>query len=309
VLSISFSTLYIIVAFVFAPVFIKDIAHFGTDRNIKLLSISAIACLIASTIGPLGLSYILISKSGNSMLYRDSIYTFLHFQYNGFFTLSVFALFLNYISPKIKALDKKARPFATSLCLSVLPSLALSLLWHNHVWLYLVAAIGCVFILLSLLHFFRLIQEIPKTTLFKSHLAHTLWLFSVFSFGLKMLLNIGTLFPQLGNAVYGDRPVIIGFLHLVFLGFLSFYILSILVENGYFTKNHKTFSYPFILFSIGVFANEGFLMLQGLGVLFNTNSTVYTWLLWTASIALFAGAFFISTTRLYVKSSSYSEER
>jgi hypothetical protein len=309
VFSISFSTLYIIVSFVFAPVFIKDIARSVTDRNVRLLSISAIASLIVSTIGPLGLAYILISKSGNSILYRDSIYTFLHFQYNGFFTLSVFALFLNYFSKKTIAPDKRSRPFAVSLCLSVLPALALSLLWHNHVWLYMVAGIGGVFILLSLVHFFRLLGEIPKTVLFKTQLARTLWLFSVFSFGLKMLLNAGTLFPQLGQAVYGDRPVIIGFLHLVFLGFLSFFILSTLVENRYFTKNNKTITYPFVLFSIGVIANEGLLMLQGLGVLFNTNSSVYNWMLWFSSIALFAGAFLIIATRLYVKASLVDNER
>ena len=99
-LSIFFSSLYIFLSFVFGWVFIKDVSQSDIDRNVKLLSISAIAYLIISSIGPLGLSYILISGSGNSILYRDSIYTFLHFQYNGFFTLAVFALFFAYLIKK-----------------------------------------------------------------------------------------------------------------------------------------------------------------------------------------------------------------
>jgi hypothetical protein len=91
--SIFFSSLYIIVTYIFAPVFITDLLKSGIHKQVRFLAISAIIWLLVSAIGPLGLAYILLSKSGDSILYRDSIYTFLHFQYNGFFTLSIFALF------------------------------------------------------------------------------------------------------------------------------------------------------------------------------------------------------------------------
>jgi hypothetical protein len=115
-----------------------------------------------------------------------------------------------------------------------------------------------------------------------------------------MLLNVGTIFPQLGNAVYGDRPVIIGFLHLVFLGFLTFYLLATLLENNYFTNNKKIIVLPFYLFSFGILANELFLMIQGLGILFKTNNEIYKWLLWFTSILLFFGALFILLSRLSI---------
>ena len=98
--SIFFSTLYIVVTVVFAPVFIKDVVKSNHHKTVRLLSISAVICLIVSFLGALGLVYILMSKSSNSILYRDSIYTFLHFQYNGFFTLSVFALVFSYVLKK-----------------------------------------------------------------------------------------------------------------------------------------------------------------------------------------------------------------
>jgi hypothetical protein len=289
-----------VVTVVFAPVFIKDILRFSNHRTIKLLSISAVSSLIISFLGALGLVYILLSRSGNSILYRDSIYTFLHFQYNGFFTLAIFALLNQYLMNKGIVANKNARMFSIFLCLSIVPALFLSLLWHNSSFFYILAGIGCVFIIISLIYFLGFFRSIKVSQLFSSTFARTLWLFAIFSFCLKMLLNVGTIFPQLGNAVYGDRPVIIGFLHLVFLGFLTFYLLATLLENNYFIKNKKTIVLPFYIFSFGILANEVLLMIQGLGILFKTNNEIYKWLLWLTSILLFLGALFILLSRLSI---------
>ncbi len=308
-LSISFSTLYIVATVAFAPVFIKDVLKACRQKTVRLLAISAVASLIISFTGALGLVYILLSRSGNSLLYRDSIYTFLHFQYNGFFTLAVFALFMNYLFKKGWAINKRAELFSVFLCGSVLPSLFLSLLWHNSIVIYVLAAVGCVFIISSLIYFFSFLKAVNPLQLFTSSIARTLWLFSVISFGLKMLLSAGTIFPQLGNEVYGNRPVIIGFLHLVFLGFLTFYLLAALIEKGYFTKHHKISSTPFLIFSLGIISNELLLMVQGLGVLFKTNSDIYKWLLWIAAIILLAGSVFIALARLSVINSMDNKEK
>jgi hypothetical protein len=115
-----------------------------------------------------------------------------------------------------------------------------------------------------------------------------------------MLVQVWSIFPSLGNAVYGDRPVIIGFLHLVFLGFITFFILALLIENSYFTSKNKLVLSPFIIFSTGIIANEALLMIQGLGILFQTNNDIYKWLLWGVAIVLFTGAFLIAITRLIV---------
>jgi hypothetical protein len=298
--SIFFSTLYIVVTVAFAAVFIKDILLFSKHRTIKLLSISAVSSLIISFLGALGLAYILLSRSGNSILYRDSIYTFLHFQYNGFFTLAIFALLNQCLINKGIIVNKNARMFSIFLCLSIVPALFLSLLWHNSSFFYALAGIGCIFIIISVIYFLSFFRSIEVSRLFSSTVARTLWLFAIFSFCLKMLLNVGTIFPQLGNAVYGDRPVIIGFLHLVFLGFLTFYLLATLLENNYFTRNKKTIVLPFYLFSFGILANEFLLMIQGLGILFKTNNEIYKWLLWFTSILLFLGASFILLSRLSI---------
>jgi hypothetical protein len=298
-LTIAFSTLYVLAIVVFVPVFMKDLSSTEVNKTVKLLSVSALASLILSFLGTAGLMYIIITRSGGSLLYRDSIYTFLHFQYNGFFTLCVFALLVNFISKK-NNLPKSASSFATALCLSVIPALFLALLWHNKTVFYLLAAIGCFFILMSLVYLYSFLKSIDGQHIFSLRITKTFWMFSIVSFVLKMLLQVGTIFPRLGNAVYGDRPVIIGFLHLVFLGFITFFLLALLIENGYFNYRNKIVLFPFIVFSTGIIANEFLLMLQGLGILLQTNNEIYKWLLWGIAIILFTGAILIALTMLHI---------
>ena len=117
-----------------------------------------------------------------------------------------------------------------------------------------------------------------------------LLILSALSFGLKLLLQVGTIIPELGRAVYGDRPAIIGFLHLVFLGFVTFFLLALFAGHGYFKKLGKTMPLSFVVFGAGVIANEVLLMLQGVGNLLYTTSAIFNRLLWGGSLLLLAGA-------------------
>jgi len=288
--SIFFSTLYILVTYVFGWVFFKDLKKATIHPVVKRLSIGAVTFLILSSIGPAGLSYIIITKSSNSLLYRDSIYTFLHLQYNGFFTLAVFAAFFSYWIKKGFLIPPAAKRFVFFLLASVLPSLFLALLWHNLIIFYIIAAIGCLCILLSAYFFLPVFRYSLQKTFFDSSIARTIWTVSFVSFIVKMVLTVGTVYPPLGHAVYGARPVIIGFLHLVFLAFVSCYLLSNIIQEGYFTVSQKVVAYPFYLFGLGVIANEVLLMIQGLEILLKTNNPIYSRLLWGVAIVLLAGA-------------------
>src|SRR5215831_12640306 len=127
--SIIFSTAFIFSTYAFSWVFIKDIRQAKKDRSVGLLSALALVSLVISSVGPFTLAYIMATKTGNAFLYRDAIYTYLHFQYNGFFTLSVFALFFNRVLTSANdAMRKRIWRFALFLCLSVVPALFLSLL-------------------------------------------------------------------------------------------------------------------------------------------------------------------------------------
>jgi hypothetical protein len=259
------------------------------SKTVKLLSLGSIASLLVSAIGPFGLAYILLTRHGDSILYRDSIYTFLHFQYNGFFTLAVFAIIFNFLEKKGMEINRKLKTFAAFLTVAVIPSLFLSLLWHGSQLYYALGIVGCVLLLVALFYFVTGFNRINRKEIFSSRMATILLIFSMASFVIKTILNAGTIIPSLSNAVYGDRPVIIGFLHLVFLAFVSFFILSQMTGEGVFNANNRLARTPLIVFMAGVILNEIFLMVQGLGILLMTNSEIYNWLLWIAAIVLLCG--------------------
>jgi len=133
---------------------------------------------------------------------------------------------------------------------------------------------------------------------FTKKLSRSLFTLSFLSLGLKLILQIGPIIPDLGTAVYGDRPLIIGYLHLVFLAFLTLYVLSSIIEDGHFHSDGRSIRISFGIFTFGVIANEVLLMLQGLGILFFYNTSVYNWLLWLNSIILAVGSAMIAIVQL-----------
>jgi hypothetical protein len=300
VLSIIFSTLFIFFTYGFSWFFFTDLRKTNVEPLVKSLAIAALAFLVISSIGPFTLAYILATKTGNAILYRDSIYTYLHFQYNGFFTLSVFALFFNQLFAKIDLVTKKKiRPFVVFICLSVLPALFLSLLWHSYnIYIRSLAFIGCTLTIITLFYFCRFAFKKTTYSIYASSLARALLVMSMISFAIKMLLQIGTIIPSLANAVFGYRPIIIGFLHLVFLGFVTFYILSNFVSGNVFPIERTISKTAIVFFSSAIVINETILLVDGIGLMFYTTNPVYSWLLWIASILLFAGTCLILTARI-----------
>ena len=299
-LSIVFSTLFIFFTYAFSWTFFKDLRKTSVEPLVKLVANAALSFLVISSIGPFTLAYILATKTGNAILYRDSIYTYLHFQYNGFFTLSVFALFFNQLFVNIDLVTKKKiRPFVIFLCLSIVPSLFLALLWHAYnIYIRGLAIIGCALTIITLVYFSRFAFRKTMYSIYTLSIARALLVLSMISFAIKMLLQIGTIIPSLGNAVFGYRPIIIGFLHLVFLGLVTFYILSNFVSDNVFPFARVISKTAIIFFSLAIITNETILLVDGIGLMFNTTSPVYPWLLWIASILLFTGTCLILAARL-----------
>ena len=288
--SVFFVAFFFAAALFFGVRFSKDLRKAAILPVVRWLGQGAVYSLLLSAALPLGLAYITLRQSGNSLLYRDLSYTFLHLQYNGFFTLAIFAVFFAWCQKKKVSLPKAAGKFSLLLLLSVLPTSFLALLWHNLAVFYALAAIGCLLILFSVAYFIPVLRQSFRQRLFRHPLAKILWMASFVSFVLKMILTTGTMDPGLGKAVYGARPIIIGFMHLVFLAFASFFILSHAIELGYFTSRKGLVRFPFYLFVSGVAVTEMLLMTQGLAVLLQWNSPIFNQGLWAGAILLFLGA-------------------
>jgi hypothetical protein len=299
-LSISFSTLFIFVTYVFSWVFIRDLIKSKPDQTTLLLCIVALASLCISSVGPFTLAYMMATHSVNLLMYKDAIYSYLHLQYNGFFTLGVFAIFFNHLNGRLSLSAKQnARRFATLLSIAVLPTLFLSYLWHfPNFAVRSVAIVGGLLLILALFYFVVFARSVAfvfrDTPLFTKIILGT----SMIGFLLKTTMQIGIVYPALGNLIFDNRPVIIGYLHLVMLGFITLFLLGHLLHQNNFEDHDKLAKTGIIIFALAVIGNEALLMTQGLAAMLMLSCPYYPFLLWIAAVFLFAGALTISVAAL-----------
>ena len=303
--SIIASFVFILISFVFGWVFIRDIGSAGLSKSGTLLSISSIVCLMLSSVGTFIIAYIYFHKSFDAILYRDALFTYLHLQYNGFFSLAIFALLFHHLEKKLNAHAQKAiYRFSLFLCISIIPSLFLSYLWADpHTILRIIAIIGSMLLLLCSLWFVLLWGKVKILFFEEAPVVRFLIILSKGSFLLKTFLQCFTIFPLIGNAIFGNRPIIMGFLHLVFLAFTSSFLLAFISNKGLLDVRKVFVRVALIVFGIAIIFNEVVLIGQGLTTMLMPGSNFFPWALWLIGICLFTGTILISIARIITRQS------
>jgi len=301
-ITILFITVYIIIGLTFAWTFTKDLIKAKPIKPVLALSICAVISLILSCAGPeTFLGFVLAAHSMNILLFRDTAYTYLHFQYNGFFPLAIFALFFNFISTKeiSHKAQKCMRWISVLLPFSILPTLFLSYLWHYpNIYVRSVSAVGCIILYIFLIWFYKFLAASWTQLRQMNRYSKILGGLVIIAVTLKIILQTGTVIPYIGIIVFGNRPIIIGYIHLVMLGFITLYLLSHFVRNDYLNSKSSFTRVAILVFSSGVVINEVLLMLQGLGQIFMKFNPIYMWLLWMTMIWLATGAILMFTARV-----------
>lgn len=259
--SITFSTLSLFVNYAFAYALWRDTRDQRSTPHWLLRF--ALILLVLSSLGPWGLGPTIALKLKDTPLYPMLIYFYLHFMYNGWFVLGGLAYVLRkHVIGKDEytpALEKSVRILAWA----TLPGFALSALWlHPPVWVWLLAAIGAALPLgalgiwlnsLSAKGFASVCGKLFKSSIF--------WGISCLAFIGKLLLQAMTALPYFAHMAAAQRPLVIFYLHWVFLGVLSFFFLGELTVKQ---KLHgRAKSGAWLLIS-GVALSEALLLLQGL---------------------------------------------
>jgi len=300
--TMTFISMHIVIAIAFAWIFSRDLIKTKPPKPILILSICAMVSLVLSCIGPeTFLGYVLAAHSMNVLVFRDTAYTYLHFQYNGFFPLAIFALFFNYVNDKGISLNaqNRMRKIAIILPVTIIPTLFLSYLWHYpNIYVRSIAIIGCICLYIFLFIFYRFLQSIWMILKQMNLYAKILGVLTIIAVTVKIILQTGTAIPYVGIIVFGNRPIIIGYIHLVMLGFITLYLLSHFLRNGLLNGNNAFTRVAILVFSSGVIINEILLMLQGLTQIFMKFYPIFMWLLWGTMIWLFLGAILIFTSRI-----------
>ena len=265
--SIFFSSLSVLFSYWFAVLYWQDISGAHLPAQVKRCMRAALVFLVLSSIGPYLLAYSMSHHVGNMQFYYNAIYLYLHFQYNGWFTFGVMALFFFAASRAGAVMPEKGTSwFVGMMAFACIPAYTLSLLWTDSPgWVWITAGLAGLtqWIALGILTV-MLWRNCSKWNLLLFRPIHFLWIFSYFAFAMKISLQALSVIPFLGRLAFGYRPVIIAYLHLVMLCFVSFFILGFLVREGTLRIQRRTARIGLWVWVAGVIANELLLLIQSL---------------------------------------------
>lgn len=264
--SITFSTVTILISYFFIFFYWKDlnkVSDVGFSRNwLK----AALLLWAFSSLGAFMLAYLMANHIMIQDLYFSAVYFFMHFQYNGWFLFVCFGVFFSYMHRLgLFRIGYLSRRLFLILAITVVPTYFLSILWLRlPLSLHWIANISAVFQLVVLLYFFRLLSVVKKSEAVKfSWSTKWLWTLASVAFILKIILQMLSTIPFLSHFAFGFRPVIIGYLHLSFVGIISMFILGYINEFIHRFRGHVS-GVGAIIFVTGFIVQEIILMLQGL---------------------------------------------
>lgn len=286
-ISITFSTLYIVFSYLFTIIAWKDLNRSEVPIIIQKWFKSGMLLWVISSIGAFSLAYMMATKSGSQSFQIGSIYFFLHFQYNGWFLFAIAGLFFNKLFRS--GITDHNNNIYKLLLVAVGPAFLLSALWMRiPMFIYAIAILGAVIQLVAIYYLWRIFPIIKEKLKFRmGKLISTLWILALLAVLLKFLFQAVSTVPALSHLAFGFRPIVIGFLHLILLGFVSLFIVGYLFEERFFalTKLHKT---GISILIVGVLLNEAVLFIQGIAAM-NYNAVPYSnHMLLGISILLFA---------------------
>lgn len=254
--SIIFSTLHLVLSSIYAFIFFRNAEK--NDLSSKFMK-AALVFMLISNIGPLALGPIMFTGLKGSLIYDMAVYFYLHFQYNGWFTLAVFALFIKLIKERGIAVDeRKCKLMLNLLIYGIILTLALSAFGFEYLNLMRMVGftgtalqLGAGFILVSIL--FRAIghNKLLSNTWIKWFMG-----LSLFSWLLKIILQFISVFPVFSDFAYVNRDAIMTYLHLSFLGFTSCFLFGIFIINKVLSVSNVISRVALGLFSVMVVLME-----------------------------------------------------
>ncbi|MBW7475250.1 hypothetical protein K0T92_10875 [Paenibacillus oenotherae] len=268
--SIAFSTIHILLSYWFGILVWRRMKQSKPDKSggVSVLYMKgSLACMAVSSLGPWMLAVLSANDLKGSALYDAAIYFYLHFQYNGWFTLGLIAILLRLLEQqRIDYSVKLARWQFALYAASMAPSFLLSILWLDlHPLWHAAAAAGAILqgaaVAILLVIIWR--ARSPFPALFQGW-GGIFTVLACLALLLKATMEIGTVVPGLSELIYTSRDVVIGYLHLTLLGFVSFLCLAFFLQQGWLRGQGKGERLGYMCFVTGFIVNELVLFLNGL---------------------------------------------
>ena len=227
--SILFSTLFLIASYIFSYLVFKHTPQ-------KLKSTNSYKCIkwslwfmIISSLGPWALGIIMNTLGETSSWYRNAIYFYLHFQYNGWFLLALFGILFRVLEQhQIEISNSVFKRFFALFNFGIILTFLISILWMKISIIINVAAIlGGLF---QIIAFVVLLNEISKQKekVYAVFSNLSLFVFKVVAvfFAIKLLMQfIGSL-SSVSDTISFTIDFVIAYLHWIFLGIVSLALIT-----------------------------------------------------------------------------------
>lgn len=288
-LSIFFSTVSIILSWLFAWMYWKDLNRLDKQTIVSHWFKAGLIFNALSSIGAFTLAYMMANKIVHQNWYLLSVYFFLHFQYNGWFFFACMGLLMQKIIPAAVP-QKKLKQIFWLFAVACVPAYFLSALWlalPN--FAYLIVVLSAI---AQLFGWYLLLVIIWKKRKEKegylANFSKWLLLLAGFALTIKLALQLGSTLPELSTLAFGFRPIVIAYLHLILLGVISLFVLGFIVSEKLIPLNRQTIV-GLIIFTSGIFINEFILMVQGITAIFQTVTPFANELLFATACILFSG--------------------
>ncbi|MCU0321165.1 MAG: hypothetical protein MUE72_02040 [Chitinophagaceae bacterium] len=227
VISITFSTLSLVMNYIYSIQKIKQLLRLK-PRNYYSWIIIGLALNLISTLGTFTLIYLMATKTIDQTLYFSSVYFYLHFQYNGWFFFCLLGILIYIFSDSNERMNFSLEIFL--LISGFVLTFILSILWMRLP--ILIVMIGTTGSLLQLIGWVILVVKLKKKieSVLKFQTERLIFYLISIALIIKFTLQIGSSIPYLNQLVFGMRPVVISYLHLVLLVIVSLFILLIAIN-------------------------------------------------------------------------------
>jgi hypothetical protein len=232
----------------------------------ELLLRTSLLWMLLSTVGVWVVSWLVIGNTRNIALYHMAIQFFLHFQFNGWFTFAVLALFFKELEKRGHTFNaRQFRWFYWLLVVSCTLTYALSVVWSSpYKLLFFVNGAG---VLIQMAAMAALTMMIRRLLAGFVHglpaLVKAFYLLAMISFVSKILIQSVVVFPQVAVISVTIRQFVVGFVHLTVLGSISAFIVGLLLQKGMISTSSVIGKWGSWVFLISFILMEIMLFKQG----------------------------------------------
>jgi len=229
--SIIFSTLFLFASYWFTWFAFKFIPSDNKNRFSWKLIKTSLLYLVFSSLGPWAVGIVMATMGSESIWYKNAIYFYLHFQYNGWFIFALLGILFYFFEEKdIHFNSEKLKSFYLLLNAGVIFTVFLSVLWSlPPTVFYLLGLAGAVAQVLAFHELYLLFKNyfvILTKSLQRS--AYFLLQFAGIMLLLKLLMQLFSAIPYFARIAFQFQDFVIGYLHLVFLGIVITTMLAFL---------------------------------------------------------------------------------